>query len=228
MNATTRSTWIKAGLVALPVYGLLTAWSSLSPQPDANTDPDGWARFVSTPSYFTSHLLGSLGGTVLAILAIFALGSYLATSRAGSLALPAMVATVMGHALLLVPATISTFATPALGRAYLSGLRDVMQVEFSQAMTYTFLLGLLLAFTGSVLLGVAIWRSHALPRGAAVVWLVATVIFYPLGVVLGMATVNASLPTQSIGALLIAVSGGWIAWAAFGGRRAQSRVAAPA
>ena len=228
MNAQSGRNWIRAGLLALPVYGLLTAWSSLTPQPDQTTDPEGWARFVSAPSYLVSHLIGSVGGTILAIFAIFALGVYLAPTRAGRLALAAMVVTALGHALLIVPAVISTFATPAIGRAYLSGLDDVMQIEFSQTLTFTFLLGLLLAFVGSLILGGALWLSDAVPRGAAALWIIASIIFYPLGVVLGVATVNASLPTQSIGALLIAISGGWIAWSAFGGTRAQSRVAARA
>lgn len=228
MSANVGTNWIRAGLVALPVYGLLTAWSSLTPQPDQNTDPEGWARFVSTPSYLVSHLIGSVGGTILAIFAIFALGVYLAPTRAGRLGLAAMVTTTLGHALLLVPAVISTFATPAIGQAYLAGLRDVMQIQFSESLTSTFLVGLVLAFVGSLLLGAALWRSETLPRGAAIVWIIGTIIFYPLGVVLGMATINATLPTQSIGALVLAISGGWIAWAAFGGQRAQSRVAAPA
>lgn len=220
--------WIRAGLIALPVYGLLTAWSSLTPQPDQTTDPEAWAQFVTTPSYLVSHLFGSVGGTILAIFAIFALGAYLAPTRAVRLALAAMVVTALGHTLLLVPAVISTFATPAIGQAYLSGLEDVMQIQFSDTLTFTFLLGLLLAFVGSLLLGVAMWRSHTVPHGAAMLWIIATIIFYPLGVVLGVATVNASLPTQLIGAFLIALSGGWIAWSAFGGRRAQSKIAAPA
>ena len=228
MNAQSGTHWIRAGLVALPVSALLTAWSSLTPQPDQATDPEGWARFVSAPSYFVSHLVGSVGGTILAIFAILALGIYLAPTRAGRLALSAMVVTALGHALLLVPAVISTFATPAIGQAYLSGMTDVMRIEFADALTLTFLIGLVLAFVGSLLLGAAVWASHALPRGAAILWVVATVIFYPLGVVLGFATVNASLPTQSIGALLLAISGGWIAWSAFGAQRTQSRVPAPA
>jgi glucan phosphoethanolaminetransferase (alkaline phosphatase superfamily) len=183
---------------------------------------------VSTPSYLISHVVGSVGGTILAIFAVLGLGAYLAPTRAGPLGLAAMVTTALGHALLLVPATISTFATPAIGRAYLSGLTDVMQIEFSEVMTWLFLIGLLLAFVGSVLLGVAMWRSQLVPRAAAALWMIASVVFYPLGVVLGMATTNASLPTQSVGALLFAVSGGWIAWSALGRRRAPSRVAAPA
>lgn len=215
MSAQPGVNWVRAGLVALPVYALLTAWSSLAPQPNQTTETEAWARFVSTDYYLISHLIGSIGGTILAIFAIFALGVYLAPTRAGRLALAAMVITVLGHSLLLVPAVISTFATPALGRAYLSGMAQAMRVEFSSVMTVTFILGLLLAFVGSLLLGVAIWRSGVVARAAAVLWLVAAVVFYPLGVVLGMATTNATLPTQSIGALLTAISGGWIAWSAF-------------
>ncbi|GAB3529776.1 hypothetical protein [Arthrobacter monumenti] len=215
MNSQTTTNWIRAGLIALPVYGLLTAWSSFKPQPDQTTDPQGWAEFVSSSSYLISHLIGSTGGTILAIFATISLGAYLAGGKSGRLALAAMVVAAAGHALLLVPAVISTFATPALGRAYLSGISGVMQVEFSDAMTLTFMLGLLLALVGNLFLGVAIWRSGSLPRWAGASWIAATLVFYVLGVVLGMATTGASLPTQSIGALLIAVSGGWIASSTF-------------
>lgn len=219
--------WIRAGLLALPVYGLLTAWASLDPQPDQTTAPEDWARFVSSSSYLTSHLVGSIGGTILAIFGTFALGAYLASARTASLALGAMVATVLGNALLLVPAVMSTFATPAIGRAYVSGSTQVMRVEFSDALTVTFMLGLLLAFAGNLLLGVAILRSRTLGRTAGVLWIVAAVVFYPLGVVLGLATTGASLPSQVIGALLIAVAGGWIAASASSRGHTTPRVAAP-
>ena len=126
-----------------------------------------------------------------------------------------MVVTAFGHALLLVPAVLSTFVTPAIGQAYLAGFTDVMQVEFSSAMEASFLLGLLLAFVGSVLLGVAVWRSGTLSKWAGATWIASTLMFYVLGVVLGQATTGSSLPTQAIGAVLIAISGGWIAWSAF-------------
>ena len=207
--------WIRAGLLTLPVSGLLTAWSTLEAQPDQTDDPEAWARFVSSDSYLVSHLIGSTGGTILAIFGVFSLGTYLATSRAGRLALAAMVVTVAGQAILLVPAVMSTFATPAIGRAYLAGETGVMRIEIPAAMTVCFLLGLLLAFVGNLLLGVAIWRSKTLPRWAGALWIVATVVFYLLGVVLGQATTGASLPTQPLGALMFAIAGAWIAWTAF-------------
>src|ERR687890_491117 len=141
MSKTNFANWIRGGLLALPVYGLLTFWSTLDPQPDQNEDPEAWARFVSTPSYLVSHLFGSIGGTIFAILGIFALGAYLANSRTGRLGMVAMVTTVLGQALFLVIGCISTFATPAIGRAYLEGTKDVMQVEFPSAMMLTFPVG---------------------------------------------------------------------------------------
>lgn len=215
MTARYITTWIRVGLLTLPVYGLLTVWATLDAQPDQTKDPAAWARFVSSPSYQVSHLVGSTGGTILAIFGVFALGTYLATSRSGRLAVAAMVVTVAGLTLLLVPAAMSTFATPAIGQAYLAGETGVMRIEFPAAMTVCFLLGLLFAFVGNMLLGVAIWRSRRLPRWAGAIWMVATVVFYLLGVVLGQATTGATLPTQPVGALLYAFAGGWIAWAAW-------------
>lgn len=158
MNPQDTGRWIRAGLWVLPASWLLTAWSSLEPQPDQEIDPVAWARFVSSDSYQVSHLVGSTGGTLLAVFGLFALGCFLAGSRSGRLALAAMVMAVAGTTLLLVPAVISTFVTPAVGRAYLAGNQDVMQLEFPGSMSAAFMAGLLLAFAGTVLLGVAAWR----------------------------------------------------------------------
>ena len=214
MNSKNISRWIRAGLWILAVSWLVTAWATLEPQPDQEKDPDAWARFVSSDSDHLSHLLGSTAGTILAIFGVFALGCCLANSRVGGLALAAMATAASGTALLLVPAVISTFATPAVGKAYLAGNQDVMQLEFPGSMTGAFLLGLLLAFVGNVLLGIAVWRSNQLPRWAGVLWAAGAVLFYVLGVVLGQALTGSSLPTQTAGALLMAVAGVWIAWSA--------------
>lgn len=214
MSATNISRWIGIGLLGLPIYGVLTFWSTLEPQPDQARDPEAWAQFVSTPSYLVSHLFGSIGGTIFAILGIFALGTYLVGSRAARMGLVAAIMTIVGHALFLVIGGISTFATPAIGQAYLEGTKGVIGVQFPSAMMPTFLLGILLALVGSVLLGVAVWRSGTLPKWAGAVWIVSAVMFYVLGVVLGQATTGASLVTQPIASLLVVFSGGWIAWSA--------------
>ncbi|MGY4542965.1 hypothetical protein ACVWY0_002891 [Arthrobacter sp. UYNi723] len=88
---------------------LVTAWSTLEPQPDQAKDPEAWARFVSSDAYQFSHLFGSTAGVILAVFGFFALGCSMANSRTGRLALASMVTAVAGTALLLVPAVISTF-----------------------------------------------------------------------------------------------------------------------
>ncbi|HEX7003533.1 MAG TPA: hypothetical protein VF168_05055 [Trueperaceae bacterium] len=209
--------WIRAGLLALPVYGLLTMWSTWDAQPDQVADPEAWAQYVSSTGYVVDHALGAIGGAVLAILGVFALGCFLSGSRAGRLGLGAMVATVAGHALGLAIGGVSAFATPAVGRAYLAGITEVMRIEFPTGMIVVFALAVLLMFVGNVLLGWAVWRSGILPKWAGATWALSAVLFYVLGAVLGAATTGGSLPTQPLGAALMVVSGAWIAWSA--GRR---------
>ena len=124
MTTTSPATpWIRAGLLALPVYGVLISYATRAPQPDPASDPDSWAHFVSTPTYLTEHLASSVLGTVLMILGTGALGAYLTITRSARIALAGMVAAVTGQILFAVPAALSTFATPAIGVAYLDGTR---------------------------------------------------------------------------------------------------------
>ena len=37
------SRWVRAGLVGLPLYGLLTFWTTLDPQPDPSRRYAAWA-----------------------------------------------------------------------------------------------------------------------------------------------------------------------------------------
>jgi hypothetical protein len=223
MSTTSTTGWIKAGLAVLPLYGLLIGYGTLKPQPDQETDLEGWARFVSSPSYLAEHIASNVVGSVLAIFGTFALGVLLATSRTARLALWGMVLAVAGSILFLVPGTVSTFATPPIGAAYLAGNRDVMALEFSPALALIIAVALLLAVTGNVILGVAIWRSGFLPRWAGLIWIAATLTFYLLGYVLGVATTGASLPTQPMGALLLTISSAWIAWTVIRGGSTPSR-----
>src|SRR3712207_3310521 len=89
MGATNTTRWLDIGLLGLPLYGALNFWSSLDSQPGPNTQYDAWSRFVTTDHYLITHLFGSIGGAMLAILGVFALGAYLAGSRAGCLGLAA-------------------------------------------------------------------------------------------------------------------------------------------
>ena len=219
MGTTNTAKWIGAGLLGLPLYGALTFWSSMDPQPDPDAHYEAWARFVTTDHYVTSHLLGSTLGLILAIFGTFALGAYLANGRSGRMGLIAMVVTVLGTALFLPAMGVSTFAAPAEGQAYLAGIEEFSKLPGSFAddvFAMTSLLVILLLFVGNVLLGVAIWRSETLPKWAGALWVGAAVLMYPLGIVYAAVIlgVQSTPPTILAGAALIVIGGVWMAWSA--------------
>ncbi len=173
MSAPNTTKWIGTGLLGLPLYGVLTFWSSFDPQPDPNTDFEAWSRFVTTDHYVLTHLLGSILGLILAIFGTFALGTYLAKGRAGRLGLVAIVITVTGSALFLPGMGVSTFAAPEEEQAYLAGIEGLpeMPTSFADiAFAVTSLVVVVLLFLGNVLLGAAVWRSETLPKWAGALW----------------------------------------------------------
>jgi hypothetical protein len=218
MNATNINRWIGTGLLGLPLYGALTFWSSLDPQPDPNTHYEAFSRFVTTDHYVLTHLFGSILGLLFAIFGTFALGAYLAGSRTGRLGLVAMVLTVAGSALFLPAMGVSTFATPEEGQAYLAGIEEFSRLPdifADTAFAMTSLLVIVLLFVGNVLLGVAVWRSGTLRRWAGALWALAAVLMYLLGIVYAATIGVQSTPrTVLVGALLIVIGGGWMAWKA--------------
>jgi hypothetical protein len=211
MRPTDTTNWIRLGLFALPLYGVLTFRSSLDPQPDPNTHYEAWSRYVTTDHYVLTHVFGSILGLILAIFGTFALGAFLTRSRAARLGLVAMVITVLGSALFLPGMGVSTFSAPEEGQAYLAGIEGLAELPTSSAD---------IAFTATsllvvVLLGVAVWRSGTLPKWAGALWAAAPVFMYPLGLVYAATIGPASTPPMVlVGALLVVVGGGWIAWRA--------------
>ena len=208
--------WIRIGLLALPISGLLTAWATLTPQPNPSTEFEAWSSFVTTTYFMLTHLLGTMLGIILLIFGVIALGAYLAKwGRSGRLGLVAMVITIAANMLFLPITGWAAFGEPAVGRAYLSGIEEAMQFNPGVDFTVIFLLSILLAFIGNVLLGIAVWRSRTLPKWAGAIWIVWAVMFYVAGVLYGLFFLGSSPPTQPLGSLLMAISGGWIVWSVF-------------
>jgi len=228
--------WIAMGLLGLPLYGALTFLSSLDPQPDPNTHYEAWSRFVTTDGYALKHLFLTVLGTIFGIFGSIALGAYLARSRAGRMGLWAMVISVLGYALFLTWGGVSTFAAPVEGQAYLAGIEEYRRLPSILANTLqgaTMVVSILLGFVGNVLLGVAVWRSGILPKWAGALWASAPVLMYVFGLVYAMTIgAQATPPTVPAGAVLVVISGAWIAWSALSrpssappvGAAAQSRV----
>jgi hypothetical protein len=228
--------WIAIGLLGVPLYGVMTFFSSLDPQPDPNTHYEAWARFVTTNGYVLKHLFLSDLSIILVIFGTFALGTYLTRSPAGCMGLVAMVLAVFGYALFLMIGGVSTFASPEEGQIYLAGMEEIENLPTTLAntlQTATFGVSVLLQFVGNVLLGVAVWRSGILPKWAGALWAFAPVLMYIFGIAYALTIgANATPPTVPAGALVLAISGAWIAWSVLSrppaaqvvGVGAQSRV----
>jgi hypothetical protein len=234
MSTPNTTRWIGTGLLGLSLYGALTFFSSLNPQPDYNTHPEAWARYVTTNHYVLEHLFLSVLGLIFAIFGLFALGAYLATSRAGRLGLVAMVITVLGSALLLVVLGVSTFAAPEQGQAILAGIEtnELPDTFADTAQALTGLVYILLGFVGNILLGVAIWRSGTLPMWAGALWAGAHVLIYVGQAYASTIGARSTPPPVLVGAVLVVISGAWMAWSvlstpsvkAVGAAAAQPRV----
>ncbi len=221
MSAANTANWIRAGLLALPIYWLLTFWATSTHEPDRQNQVEAYARYISTSTYLTQHLLGS----ILAIFGIIALAAYLANGRARRLALLGMVLSVAGNCLILTIFGFSTIVSPVIGQLYLEGQPGAMEVNeailTSPAFIFVVFPGLLLYLVGTILFGVAIWRSGTLPRLAGVLF-APTGLLIAAGVQIGWA--------QTLGSALMVAAGGWIAWTAMRepasqlGAEAQPRV----
>src|ERR671920_2299690 len=218
--------WIAIGLLGLPLYGALTFFSSIDPQPDPNTYYEAFSRFVTTDGYVLKHLFLTILGTIFGIFGTIALGAYLTRSRAGGMGLWAMVLTVLGYSLFLTWAGTSTFSAPREGQAYLAGIEEFHELPIILAITVqrlTVVVSILLGFVGNVLLGVAVWRSGILPKWAGVLWVFAPVLMYIFGLVYAMTIgAQATPPTVPAGAVLVAISGAWIAWSVLRGPSAAT------
>ena len=230
MSAANTTRWIGIGLLGLSLYGALTFFSAINPQPDYNTHLEAWARYVTTNHYVLEHLFLSILGQIFAIFGVFALGVYLATSRAGGMGLAAMVITVLGSALLLVVLGVTTFASPEEGQAILAGT-NIDELPDSFAATVQALTGLgyiLLGFVGNILLGVAVWRSGTLPRWAGALWAAAHVLLYVSQGYAATIGPPSTPPTVLVGAALVAISGAWMAFSVLSRATAAQPVGAAA
>jgi len=226
MSAPSITRWIGIGLLGLPIYGVLTFFSSLNPQPDPNTHYEAWARYVTTDFYLLKHLFASGLGLILVIFGTIALGAYLITSRAGRMGLVGMVITVFGTLLFLMIGGLSIFAVPKEGQAFLAGIEEYAKLPTilaDTALLPTMGVGVLLMLVGNVLLGVAVWRSGTLPKWAGALWVAGSAlpllgqiyIILPIGA-------NSTPPTVPAGAVLLAIGGAWMAYSVLRGPSAES------
>lgn len=164
---------VRAGILALPLSGLLTFGGLLGRYnaPSPRVDFEAAARTASSTSYIVSQFVGNIVGLALLIFGILALTTYLANTRVRRLAVAAMILSVLSVALVLPALGVTTYALPALGRAYLNGQEDakvIAEAIFGNTLrNVIYIPAFALYATGFILFGVAIWRSGIIRKGAA-------------------------------------------------------------
>ena len=206
--------WARVGLWMLPLYGVLTLWGNRNHQPDYTTDFPAYAEYISRDSFLWEHLLGSIGGTALALLGLTALFGALALGRAGRWALAGFVTSVVGNALILTLFGVAAFASPAIGRAYLDGQPGVAALNdeiYGAPLFATGVLGVLLYGAGAALFAVAIWRAGLFPRWTALLYAATGPLLGLIGLAVGEA--------RTLGAALLIVSTLWMALSTVAPRR---------
>ena len=189
-------------LWALPAWATLLLLATLTHQPPYQTEFSAWSRYVTTPLFLLSHLVGSIMGGALGVVGFVGLGLVLVgheDHRVSRLAAPGVICSVFGNVFVIAVFGIAAFAQPAIGRAYLAGHLDVRALYDDVngiPLLLTALCGVLLLTLGVVLLGLGVMRSRIAPALAGWSLVLGAPVFAILGVVLADAV-------QTVGAALL-------------------------
>ena len=167
---------IHRGLYALPAAGVLTAapWVFILGQPSLKTDPEGYARNLTSTAHFVT-LYVYLAGLVCLLFGLLALYGYLSRTRAASWAAGGMIISVVAIALALPIFGILGLADAVVGDVYLSGHKDVSAAmvllaggTFSDRINNYFGILIFTSLVGAILYAVAVWKSGSVPKWAGV------------------------------------------------------------
>ncbi|MEV4282480.1 hypothetical protein [Actinoplanes xinjiangensis] len=177
----------RAGLWALPAYGLLLGLSTWTHQPSID-DFDAYARYITTDVFLASHLGASILGAALAILGAIAVTTLIARGRAAGTAISGLVLTTVANVFLAATFGSATFVQPGIGRAHLAGTPGMPALNadtaygpafFATALTATFLL-----IVSAIVLGTAIARTDRRLRWHGIAYAVLLPAFAITGFVL--------------------------------------------
>ena len=204
--------WARTCVWLLPAWGLLLAGSTLTHQPDYETDFEGYADYVTTTPFLVSHLLASIGGAALGVIGAVALVALLAGTPAARTALWGLSAFSAAQVLTASVFGVAAFFQPAVGRAFSGGhdaaARSINEDVYGPEIFAVVGLGILLMIIGAALLARAARRSGLAPAWAAWLFALAVPVFALSGLMLEV--------FQPVAGLLVAVSAGVLA------RRASS------
>jgi hypothetical protein len=152
----------RAGLWALPAYGLLLGLSTWTHQPSID-DFDAYARYITTNVFLISHLGASILGAALAVLGAVAVTVLIAHGRAARTAITGLVLTTVTNVFLASTFGSATFVQPGIGRAHLAGAPGMPALNADTAYGPTFFVVALTAtfflIVSAIVLGTAVART---------------------------------------------------------------------
>jgi hypothetical protein len=202
VDAATAIRFARAGLWLIPIYGVLLALSTLTHQPDYETDFQGYAEYITTDRFLASHLGASIAGAALGLLGVVAALAFLVRGPAVTAAILGTAFTIIGNVLVTALFGVAAFAQPAIGRAFLEGASGVPELNddvYGTPLFATAAIGLVFFVAGGILLGVAIARIGRPLRWVGIGFGASLVLF-----VLGFLALDIAQP---IGGALLALVG---------------------
>src|SRR5882762_573283 len=201
----------RRGLWALPVWAVLLFVGTVDHQPDTRTDFAGFARYVTTPEFLTSHIVASIIGAGIGVLGLLALFTFLAVRVRSRLAAAGLAMAVVGNVMLTALFGLAAFGQVAVGRLYLAGHTAeavaIYDDMYGVPLAATAAAGILLLVIGITTLGIAITRSRVLTRWVGIGMPLSIVVFGVVGAILNDFV-------QSIGAALLIATTVWLAYSA--------------
>lgn len=184
------NTFARRALWLLPVWAALLFFSTLTHQPDPQTDFAGFAAYITTDIFLVSHLVGSIAGAALGSIGVVALLLYVQDTDGAGRAITGAVATIASNIFLTAVFGVAAFAQPALGRLFLAGEQsavDFYNQTYAAPLFATAIIALLLFLIGGAFLGSAIAAARRFPRWTGWLYALSTVgfalsfILMPLG-----------------------------------------------
>src|SRR5918999_1088548 len=179
-RATSVTRFARAGLWFLPIYGVLLALSTLTQQPDYETDFRGYAEYITTDRFLVSHLGASIAGAALGLLGVVAAVLFLVRGPAVTAAIAGTALTIVGNVGNIALFGVAAFAQPAIGRAYLDGAEGIPDLNddvYGTPLFATAGVAILCFIAGAILVGVAIARSRRPLRWIGIGYAVSLALF---------------------------------------------------
>jgi hypothetical protein len=197
---------IRFGFLTLVVGGLLgfAALVLRGPAPLPNVDVDAWAQVVTDSNYFLTQVL-TIFAYVIPFFGFWGIYASLSKNeKVEKFAFWGFMCSIIGTSLAIATLGVFSFVSPSLAELYLQGDNQVpeiiTQVAIGQPSMINFLGGTLYLL-GTILLGVAIWRSNLLPK-----WSGMMIAAHGLSLVIGFVL----FPLLLLSWVFLVIAGIWI------------------